>query len=105
MCDEIFCKECDACICDECGDDNCGCPTPVIEVKDITVSYTIKVVFHEWKGEPCDQEDHDNQYTDIEDAIKEYDFGYPRIGAHHWDQDACHVSQCPVTKKYILLYM
>lgn len=106
-CSEVFCPECDSCICKECCDGNCDCDcqAKVIEVKDITLSYTIKTVFHEWQGKPLTIDDRDDIYDCVEDAVQEYDFGNPRPGAHHWDQDACHVSQCPVTKKFILLYM
>ena len=92
-----FCKECDSCIC------SCECPPEVVDTKYHDVTYNVKVVYHKWQGEPL-QEDRLNDedvYSNIEDAIKEWDFGESRPGAHYWDQDACHVMRCPVTKKFI----
>lgn len=78
----------------------------ILYTKSEKVTYTVEVAYHEWMGEPLPADtDRDDVFDSLEDAIKEWDFGSPRIGAHNWDEEACHVMQCPVTKKFILLYL
>lgn len=106
-CGEVFCEECDSCMCEDCGGYlNCDCPPKVINTEVHSITYEVKVTFHEWRGDPLKtDDDREIGYTHLSDAIKEWDFGNERCGAHHWDRESCHVTQCPVTKKYILLYM
>lgn len=78
---------------------NCDCPPVVIEEKEIAVSFSIKVKIHDYMG--TREWDH---FSSIEDAVKAWDFGNPRTGAHHWDTEYCHVSQLP-DGRWVLLYL
>ena len=73
---------------------------PIASELVVPVTYTIKVKVHHW----LDGAEGDGKFDTIEEAIYAWDFGLPRISAHHWDEDACHVMQDPETQKWILLY-
>lgn len=86
---------CDQCECLKC---DCNCPPPVKETKTISLTYEVKVAIHEYSSGGWDI------YDSLEEAIKDWDFGNPRAGAHHWDQSTCHVAQNK-NGKWILIYM
>lgn len=88
--------------CNQCGYTKCdcdGCPSPIKEKKIIPITYEVQVVIHEDVSSCWDIHD------SLEDAIKGWDFGRARAGAHHWDQNVCHVAQDPTTGKWALLYL
>lgn len=92
------CKVCDNLKCD------CECPPLLLEVKTIPVTYQVEVKIHEWTNESSSFRGYDS-FDSIEDCIRAWNWGQPRIGAHHWDSRFCHVAQNPTTNKWILLYL
>ena len=78
---------------------DCFCARPIIEERTITFTKQVKIKIHEFGGEYWDS------FYSINECIDVWDGGAPRMGAHHWDTECCHVAQDPANKKWVLLYM
>lgn len=94
--DEKFCNNCQTYYIEA-----CICPPPIIEEIEFQFTTTVKIKIHEWTF--------NSEYNDgcnyINECIKEWNWGSPRLGYKHLDTKFCHVAQNPLTKKWVLLYI
>jgi len=90
---EHTCKKCGGMECDH------DCPSAILEIRDTPVLLNIKIAYHETGSNTW------YIYDTLSEAIREWEFGASRCGAHHWDSKMCHIYHDKKNDKYHLLYM